>query len=205
MTSSKIEIRPFKLTTRLPNGKEKVTILRVPMEWDEEIKEWLMTPEATQEVENTQAVQLGLPLPSQLKELRQQLGYSQTDMGRLLRVGAKTWTRWESGRHRPTPSSSLIIQALIDGKIPVEYLRMRAGMKLQRSKPIIAKPNTTLFECLTSARSRDDAKIIAFADFRVTTHKPSASVYLEYSVPDFRVTTHKLSAAVQLDEYSVPA
>ena len=104
--------------------KVKVTI---PLKWDEEVKEWLLTPEAHQIIEDTKARRMGLLLPAQMKEMRERYKYSQKEMGELFQVGEKSWTRWESGKHRPSRSINLIIRALYEREISINYLLKRAG------------------------------------------------------------------------------
>lgn len=100
----------------------------VPVCFDESISEWVLTEEAHQIIDDTKARFMGLILPSQMKELRERLDYSQAEMGQLFQIGEKSWTRWETGKHRPTRSMSLLILALYDEKLPVGYLRSRAHM-----------------------------------------------------------------------------
>jgi DNA-binding transcriptional regulator YiaG len=99
----------------------------IPLEWDDELKLWLMGPEANRIVEDTKARHMGLLLPDQLKELRERYHYTQKEMGALFQVGEKSWTRWESGKHRPSRSINLLIRALYEGAISVDYLLKRAG------------------------------------------------------------------------------
>lgn len=106
---------------------EKKVTVQIPLAWDEEFGQWVLTPEAHQIIDDTKAVHMGLLLPAQLKELRQRLGFSQKQMGGLFQVGEKSWTRWESGKHRATRSINLLIRALYDGEISVNYLLKRAG------------------------------------------------------------------------------
>lgn len=108
---------------------EKKVTVQIPLAWDEEFGQWVLTPEAHQIIDDTKAVHMGLLLPAQLKELRQRLGFSQKQMGELFQVGEKSWTRWESGKHRATRSINLLIRALYDGEISVNYLLKRAGKK----------------------------------------------------------------------------
>lgn len=105
---------------------ERVRIT-VPLKWDEELEEWLLTPESHELIESTKARHMGLLLPAQLKELRERYDFSQKEMGELFQVGQKSWTRWESGRHRPSRSINLLIRALYEGKLSVNYLLKRAG------------------------------------------------------------------------------
>src|SRR5688500_10909420 len=105
---------------------EKVKV-EVPLRWDEELGEWLLTPEAHEKIENTKARHMGLLLPTQLKELRKRCKFSQREMGELFQVGEKSWTRWESGKQRPSRAINLLIRALYDGEISLNYLLRRAG------------------------------------------------------------------------------
>jgi len=106
---------------------ERVSV-DVPVCFDERIKDWVLTEEAHRIIDDTKARHMGLILPSQMKELRTRLGYSQIQMGQLFQIGEKSWLRWESGKHRPTRSISLLIMALYEGKIPLEYLLQRSHM-----------------------------------------------------------------------------
>ena len=117
------------------SGTEKATV-EVPVVWDDDLKDWLMTPEAHEIIDNTKARLIGLLLPEQFKELRQKYGYTQKQMGELFQVGEKSWTRWESGKQRPSRSLNVLIRALHDGELSINYLRERAGKpKQQHDKP----------------------------------------------------------------------
>ncbi|MGO9001936.1 MAG: helix-turn-helix domain-containing protein [Limisphaerales bacterium] len=128
----------------IPNldGTDIAERVKVPvtLEWDEEVKQWLLTPEAHQIIEDTKARRIGLLLPAQLKELRDRYDYTQKEMGELFQVGEKSWTRWESGRHRPSRSINLLIRALYEGQISINYLLKRAGKVVedhrQRGRPL---------------------------------------------------------------------
>jgi len=99
----------------------------VPVRWDDEMKEWLLTPKAHQIIEDTKARHMGLLLPGQLKELRHRYNFTQEEMGELFQIGEKSWTRWETGKQRPSRSINLLIRALYEGEISVNYLLKRAG------------------------------------------------------------------------------
>lgn len=105
---------------------ERLTV-QIPLEWDEEVKQWLIGAAANEIIEDTKARHMGLLLPAQFKELRERYGYTQKQMGELFQVGEKSWTRWESGKHRPSRSNNLPIRALYDGEISINYLLKRAG------------------------------------------------------------------------------
>ena len=65
MTTMHIENREFKVSVSTADGggiAELVTIF-IPMEWDAELEEWLMTEEGLKKVEDTKARHMGLLLP----------------------------------------------------------------------------------------------------------------------------------------------
>ena len=78
---------------------------------------------ATDEIDRIKARHMGLFTPTELCELRTRLGLSQKALSELLQIGAKSWTRWETGRERPSRSMNLLIRALHDGRIDAGYLR----------------------------------------------------------------------------------
>lgn len=125
---------------------EKVKV-QIPLQWDKEVQEWLLTPEAHQIIENTKARHMGLLLPAQLKELRERYDCTQNEMGELFQVGEKSWTRWESGKHRPSRSINLLIRALYEGEISINYLLKRAGKPQCKAKVVAVaqSPWSSLF------------------------------------------------------------
>jgi DNA-binding transcriptional regulator YiaG len=121
-----------KFEVSIPNLDGTAVAERVPVEvpvyFDERIQEWVLTEAAHQIIDDTRARYMGLILPSQMKELRERLGFSQSQMGQLFQIGEKSWSRWESGKHRPTRSMGLLIMAAYEGKIPMDYLLSKAGL-----------------------------------------------------------------------------
>jgi DNA-binding transcriptional regulator YiaG len=130
-SKKRIQTRKHEVTIPTVNGSavaERIKIM-VPMEWDAELGVWLMTPEAEAMVENTKARHMGLLLPIELLELRQRLTLSQQMIGELLQIGAKTWTRWETGKQRPSRSMNLLLRALHSGLISAQQLLEIGGMR----------------------------------------------------------------------------
>jgi putative zinc finger/helix-turn-helix YgiT family protein len=116
----------------IPNAErtaivERITI-RVPVEYDVATGEELLTPEALDLIEDTQARYMGLLLPAEIRALRKSLGLTQREFGNLLQVGEKTATRWETGRGRPSRSLNVLLCALRDKQLPTWYLK-----RLQKS------------------------------------------------------------------------
>jgi DNA-binding transcriptional regulator YiaG len=110
------------------SGTGRIVTVEVPVDWDEQIHDWVLTEEAHREIDRLKAREIGLLSPEQLRELRERHGLTQWEIGALFQVGEKSWCRWESGKHRPSRSINLLIRALYDGELSIDYLQRRAGM-----------------------------------------------------------------------------
>jgi DNA-binding transcriptional regulator YiaG len=112
---------------KIPNingdGVAEVVKLRVDVWRDEETGEEILTPESLELIDKAQARLMGLLSPEQIGTLRVRLNLTQNEMSELLQIGEKTYTRWESGRARPSRSMNVLLCALKDGRIDIEYLR----------------------------------------------------------------------------------
>jgi DNA-binding transcriptional regulator YiaG len=91
--------------------------------------------EALELLDSVKARHMGLLLPDGIKELRERLDLTQKQISELLQIGEKTWTRWETGRERPSRSLNLLLQALYDGRLDVNYLQIMRNPAL-REKPL---------------------------------------------------------------------
>ncbi len=123
--SKKTELHPYEVPIPTADGErvaEVVTIM-VEVEWDEIVREWLLTPEAELQIEETKARHMGLLTPTELRSLREKLGLTQAELAELLKIGAKTWTRWETGRQRPSQSLNLLLRGLQVGLLTPHSLR----------------------------------------------------------------------------------
>ncbi len=126
---------PFEVLIPTPDGQdvaERVSI-DVVHEWDDEIGEWLLTPESLKLIDDTKARHMGLLLPEELKALRERLGMTQHEIAELLEIGEKSWSRWESGRHRPSRSMNLLLRALAERRLDTVFLRGAPRRKPQWS------------------------------------------------------------------------
>jgi len=125
MKTKETRERRFDVHIPTPDGEgiDHVVPISITEEWDEEIREWFVTPASEELVEKTKARHMGLLLPEELKALRLRLGLSQRETGALLQIGEKSWTRWETGKQRPSRSINLLLRALDDGLLTVDYLR----------------------------------------------------------------------------------
>ena len=124
-----ISLQSFAVSIPTADGKKvayKVPAM-LPMEWDESIQDWLLTPDAMQEIENIKARHMGLLTAQEIRELRASLNLTQKQIAEVLKIGDKTWTRWESGRQRPSQSLNLLLRALQRG-ILTPYALHQLGM-----------------------------------------------------------------------------
>ena len=62
----------------------------------------------------------GIMLPDDIRQLRERFGLTQTEISNALGLGGKTWTRWESGRERPSRSMNNMLVFLHNGKLTLE-------------------------------------------------------------------------------------
>jgi DNA-binding transcriptional regulator YiaG len=96
--------------------------------------------DALEVLDNTKARHMGLLLPESIKDLRKHLELTQKQISDLLQIGEKTWTRWETGRERPSRSMNLLLQAVYDGKVDINYLQIMRAPAL-RQKPLQVSPD----------------------------------------------------------------
>jgi DNA-binding transcriptional regulator YiaG len=115
------------IEVRIPNvdgtGVAERVRVEVPLKWDADLNEWLLTEEAHQTIDDTKARYMGLISPVHLKEMRIRLRLTQQQIGALLQVGEKSYTRWETGRARPSRSLNVLLCALRDGRLSIPYLQ----------------------------------------------------------------------------------
>jgi len=144
----KEQLREFEVAIPAPDGRSEVEQIKilVPMKWDDDLGEFLLTPEAHEKIENTKARYMGILLPEELRALRERLNLSQRGIGELLQIGEKSWTRWESGKQRPSRMVNLLLRALYDGEIRVEYLER------------LTKPNATWARTVEHLESHQSAR-----------------------------------------------
>ena len=113
-SSARIKMRRYEVCLPTADGRhvaEKIPIT-VPMEWDDTIDSWLLTPEAMLQIENIKARHMGLLLPDEIRALREKLNKTQSEMADLLQIGDKTWTLWENGWRRPSQSMNKLLKTL---------------------------------------------------------------------------------------------
>lgn len=105
--------------------------VEVPARFDEDYQDYILDGEALAKIERVKARHMGLLSPEEIKALRSRLGVTQKEIADLLQIGAKSWSRWENGRERPSRSMNILLKALSDKKIDPNYLRsLRDGTRL---------------------------------------------------------------------------
>ena len=123
----KTEIRYVEQEVLIPSlegdGIAEQIRVQVPVTSDPVTGEEMLTEEAFEILETTKARHMGLLLPGQIKDLRRRLSLSQREMSQLLQAGEKSYTRWESGRARPSRMVNVLLRLLDDGEVSVEALR----------------------------------------------------------------------------------
>lgn len=123
-----------RITTREPvvipnatgDGIAETLYRDVPAWQDPATGQIYLDGEAHAMLDAVKARYMGILLPHQLRDLRNAIGATQKGMAGLLQLGEKSWTRWETGAERPSRSMNLLLCALYDGKVDVNYLRAMA-------------------------------------------------------------------------------
>lgn len=134
----------------------EVTV-EVPMEWSAAANDWLITAEAEAIIESTKSRHMGLLRPEQLAALRQRLRLTQAEIGGILCIGEKTWTRWESGRQRPSQSLNLLIRALEVGLLSTYDLQWLRNPEIDWSPVLKNRVRQITLPIADSGRARPPA------------------------------------------------
>ncbi len=114
---------PVVIPTLDGHGIAETVTVEVPGRIDPETGETFLTGEALAEIDRVKARRMGLLQPEEIRALRAGLGLTQKAMSELLQIGAKSYTRWESGRERPLRSTNILLRALRDGRLGMNYLQ----------------------------------------------------------------------------------
>ena len=69
----------------------------------------------------------GLLASGEIRSLRQRLGLTQVEFGRLVRLGSNTISRWESGRNVQTAAMDVLLRLVRDLPGSLDYLRDHAA------------------------------------------------------------------------------
>lgn len=65
----------------------------------------------------------GLLSSDEIRSLRERLGLTQVELGRLLRLGSNTISRWEAGRNVQTAAMDMLLRLIRDLPGSLDYLR----------------------------------------------------------------------------------
>jgi len=119
-------VKHAKYNVRIPNldgdAVAETVPITVPVTLDPVTGEELLTEEAIELIETTKARHMGLLLPGEIKELRERLALTQSEMSELIQAGEKSYTRWESGRARPSRMVNVLLRLLYEGKVSASDL-----------------------------------------------------------------------------------
>lgn len=133
----------------------------VPAWRDPKTGEIFLDGHAREKLEAAKARYLGILTPHQLFTMREDLEYTQSKMANLLQLGEKTWTRWETGNARPSRSMNILLSALYDGKLPVNYLQALSDPKqrsgISRWRPFIRRVEADYPDSDMQKNGRSDA------------------------------------------------
>lgn len=69
----------------------------------------------------------GLLSADQIRVIRERFGLTQANLARLLRLGANTVSRWESGRNVQTAAMDILLRLIRDLPGSIDYLRDHAA------------------------------------------------------------------------------
>ena len=69
----------------------------------------------------------GLLSADEIRAIRERFCLTQADLSRLLRLGANTVSRWESGRNVQTAAMDMLLRLIRDLPGSIDYLRDRAA------------------------------------------------------------------------------
>jgi putative zinc finger/helix-turn-helix YgiT family protein len=69
----------------------------------------------------------GLLSPDEIRDIRERSGMTQVQLGRLLRLGPNTLSRWESDRYVQTGAMDVLLRLVRDVPGSLAYLRRHAA------------------------------------------------------------------------------
>lgn len=149
----RIEVEePIHIPTIDGSGIAETIHVKVPAWRDPKDGDVFFDTEATAILDKVKARHMGLLTPDQIKALRKRLGLTQPQISELLQIGEKTWTRWETGRERPSRSINVLLFALNDGKLDAAYLRSVARRRSDWSARLAEAPSTPCNPWLNTVR-----------------------------------------------------
>lgn len=119
-------IKYVDVTVRIPNldgdGISETHTVQVPVTIDPHTGEDLLTERAVEIIDNTKARYMGLLLAPEIKKMRERLGLTQKRISELVQSGEKSWTRWETGRARPSRMVNVLLRLIYEGRVFISDL-----------------------------------------------------------------------------------
>ena len=103
--------------------------IEVPAWQDPVDGEIYLTSEAEEKLAEVKARYMGPLSPEQFKELREYFGMSQKEISALLQIGARSWSRWECGKERPSRMTNLLLSALYEGELHIDFFKRKQEPK----------------------------------------------------------------------------
>jgi len=122
---------PVHIPNATGDGIAETIWKEVPAWKDPESGEIFLDGEAREMLDSVKARYLGILAPHQVRTMRNAIGMTQKDMAKLFQLGEKSWTRWETGAERPSRSMNVLLCAVYDGELDVDYLRSLADPTLR--------------------------------------------------------------------------
>jgi DNA-binding transcriptional regulator YiaG len=120
------EVELIEFSVKIPNlegdGIAEIRKIMVPARRSK-TGNWILTSDALDQIEQTQARYMGLMTPAEIKELRTRIQYTQREMSELIQAGEKSYTRWETGKVRLSRLVNIILCSIRDGFLPLSYLQ----------------------------------------------------------------------------------
>ena len=107
-------------------------------------------------LDDVQARHMGLLTTDEIKAVRTKLGATQKELSELLQIGEKSWTRWETGRDRPSRSMNVLLLALVDGRIDLRWLE---GQKKRVADVMVMEASFERGKSARAARIAGQSKI----------------------------------------------
>ncbi|MDL5054840.1 hypothetical protein QQ056_14975 [Oscillatoria laete-virens NRMC-F 0139] len=78
---------------------------------------------ALAELDKVKARHMGLLAPDEIRSIRSNWGLTQSKISQLLEIGEKSWTRWETGRERPSRVINLLLKLIHHGFVKENDIR----------------------------------------------------------------------------------
>jgi len=116
--------------TDFMDGREKRELVLQDLSWQECNKcgERILDSESAKKIEEARYGALGLLTPLELKEMRKKLRMTQGQISQLLKVGNKTYCRWENGTLMQSKSMDTLIRLAIKDRLRILEKEKRVEM-----------------------------------------------------------------------------